>query len=147
VCTNIVQAEASWERQAGLEAITLLKTLMTGQCSNTIVNLPGNLRHGNAGFSDRLRILSDLTMDLGGFAIVTEKVIVHVGHCGQMTELFGGGTLEVLILDFVVEFLAFRIDLIAEDFGKGNSRRSGLLHFGNLLVLLLVTLTLLLATW
>jgi hypothetical protein len=146
MCTDVVQAEASWERQSGLEGITLLKTLVASQCSNAVVNLAGNFRHGYSWLCDCLRILTDLAMNLCGFAIVAKEVVVHVSHRGHMAELFGSGALEVLILDIVLDYLAFRIGLIAEDVGKGDSRRSGLLHFGSLLVLLLVTLSLLLVT-
>jgi hypothetical protein len=144
VCADVVQAKSRRERQTCLEGITLLKTLVTSQCSNTVVNLPSKLRHGNTGLGDRLRILANLAMNLCGFAIVAEELVIHVTHCSLVTDLFSSSTLEILVFDVVLYNLTLRIDVIAKDVGQCNSRRSRLLHVGCLLVLLLVSLSLLL---
>jgi hypothetical protein len=144
VCPDVVQAKSRRERQTCLEGVTLLKTLVASQCSNAVVNLPGKLRHGNTGLGDRLRILANLAMNLCGFAIVAEELVIHVAYCSQVTDLFGSGALEILIFDVVLDNLTLRIDVIAKDIGQCNSRRSRLLHVGCLLVLLLVALSLLL---
>jgi hypothetical protein len=130
VCADIVQAKSRRERQTCLEGITLLKTLVTSQCSNTVVNLPSKLRHGNTGLGDRLRILADLAMNLCGFAIIAEELVIHVTYCSQVTDLFSSSTLEIFILDVVLDDLTFRIDLVAKDVGECNSRRGRLLHLG-----------------
>jgi hypothetical protein len=144
VCPDVVQAKSRRERQTCLEGVTLLKTLVASQCSNAVVNLAGNFRHGYSWLCDCLRILTDLAMNLCGFAIVAEELVIHVAYCSQVTDLFGSGALEILIFDVVLDNLTLRIDVIAKDIGQCNSRRSRLLHVGCLLVLLLVALSLLL---
>lgn len=70
VSTYVVQAEPGGKSHTGLESVSGFKTLVFGQCSNAILNLLGELAHGDAGPRDRLRILADLAMDFGSFAIV-----------------------------------------------------------------------------
>lgn len=83
-------------------------------------------------------------MDLSGFAIVAEELIVHVSHHGYVTYFFDSSALEVLILNGILDNLALWINLVRKEVRKWDSGRSGLLRCGRLLTLLLVSLFLLL---
>ena len=70
VSSYIVRAESSRKSHAGFKSVSDFKTLVIGQRPDSIFNLLGKLAHGNAGLCDRLRMLADLAMDLGSFAVV-----------------------------------------------------------------------------
>jgi hypothetical protein len=88
-----------------------------------------------------------LTMDFSGLAVVAEEVIVHVGHGLEMTKLFSGGALEVVILGGILDDLALGIWLFTKDFRKCDSWRCRLLRGSSLLCFLLVALSLLLGAY
>jgi len=141
---NIVQAESSWEAQASFERIAFVEALMANQCSNAVVNLMSKSGHGNTWLGNAPSVIADLTVDFSGFAVVAKEVVVHVGHCLEMAKLFRCGSLEVVILRSILDYLSFRIWLITEDVGKRHSWRDCLRRSGSLLRLLLATLSLLL---
>jgi hypothetical protein len=65
-------------------------------------------------------------MDLGGFAIVGQELIVHIIDNGYVTKLFSRGALKIFIASGIFKYLALRISLIVIEVGKCNSRRSRL---------------------
>ncbi len=140
----VVQAEPSRKSHAGFEGVSGLKTLMVGQCPDTILNLLGKLAHGNAGLCDRLHILADLAMDFGSFAIVTQKLIIHVFHDGEVAKFFSRGASKIVIVGDIFDDLALRISMTVKEVGECNPWRNRLLSTEYSAFLLLVTLSFLL---
>lgn len=87
---------------------------MTNQCTNTILNFLSQLAQWDTGFRDGLGILTDLAMNFGGFAIVTEEIVIHVIYHRQVPELLMSGALEVFIMNVILDNLAFWIRTVAE---------------------------------
>jgi len=92
-------------------------------------------------------VLADLAVDFGGFAVVVEEGVGHVGDGGEVPELFCCGALEVVVFDGVGRDLTLWVRASAEDVVECDSGRDRLLHFGSFLALLLLgTLALFLGT-
>jgi hypothetical protein len=117
VGTYVVQAKPRWKPKASFERVSRLKTLVTSQCSNTIIDLLSKPSHRNSGLSNRLGVVANLAMNLRSFAIVDQEVIVHVFDSGHVTDLFGRRALEVVILHGVIDYLALRISAAVEQVG------------------------------
>lgn len=141
MCADVVQAKACGERQSSFECVPFLQTCMSSEGSHAFVNFVRELGHRYTRLCDALSVLTDLTVDLSGFAIVAEEVIVHFSHRSHVADFFGGSAPEVLILDGILDDLALRIDLVRKEVGKWDPRKSTLLHVGRLLALLLIALS------
>lgn len=111
---NVVQAQASGEAHASFQGIAGLCSLVSDQSTHSIFDLIGELSHGDAWLGNHLHVLTDLTMDLGGLAVIIQEVLVHVAYCGQMAKLFCGRTLKIVISIEVADDLAFWIWLVLE---------------------------------
>ena len=144
VSSYVVQAEPGWKSHASFESISVPKALVFSQCSNAILDLLGKLAHGNAGLCDRPRILADLAMDFGSFAIVIQKLIVHVAQYGLVTQVFSRGALKVVSVSDIFDNFTFRISLVVNEAGERDPRRNCLLPAGLLLSFFLVALSFLL---
>jgi hypothetical protein len=85
---------------------------MASQGSYGIVNFVSKLSHRDTWPGDSLHVLANLTMDFCSFAIVAQEFIVHVAHCRQVTDFFSRGTLKIVVLDGILDDLAFWKELI-----------------------------------
>lgn len=104
----VVDAQTAGETHATFEVVALLKTLVTGQSADGVLNTLRDLRQGLAGLDVLLRILADLTVNLGTLAILLQEVIVHAV---EIAFFLVGCAIRVLILifdDFAFGVLAVR---------------------------------------
>ena len=136
--TNVVETKSSREAHASFESISGLKTLVTSQCSDAFFDLIGELAHRDTWFGDGLHVLTDLTMYLSGFAIVTQEVSIHVPDGILMAQFCGRGTLEIVIVDCVLDDFALRILVVRKDIGKCDPGWGCLLPTSGLLFLLVI---------
>ena len=127
VSSDIVQAKACREAHASFQGIAGLCSLVSDQSTHTAFDLVGELGHGDAWLGNGLDVLANLTMYLRGFAVIAQKVHVHVAYCGQMTKLFCGRTLKIIISVWVVYNPAFGIRLVLEDICERYAWRTRLL--------------------
>ncbi len=141
VRSHIVQAEPCREAHASFESIASLEGLVAGQSTHPILNRISKLIHRDAGLGYRLHVLPDLAVDFGGFAVVPQKIVVHIVDGGEMADLLGCGTLQVALS--VLNELTLRILLIRVQFSERQSRRTGLLWRLRLLLATLSFLVLL----
>jgi hypothetical protein len=141
VSSYIVQAKASWKPHAGFQSVAGLNALVAGQRPDAILNLLGKLAHGDAGLCDGLRILADLAVDFGGFAIVVQELVIHVVHHREVTKFFSRGSQKIVIFGGIFNNLTLWISLIVKEIGEFNSRRSCLVSGHSLPFLLLVSLS------
>lgn len=144
VSGDIVQAESGWKSHTAFEGVSSLKTLVANEGSHAFLDLISKVAHRNTWLGDSLHILTNLTMDFGGLAIVVEILIIHILQGSKMTDLLRCGALKVIILNGIFDNLAVREWLIMEDISERDSGRSGLLSSDRLLFLLLIVLSLLL---
>lgn len=131
VCSTVVDAQTAREAHTTLEVITFLQTLVACQGTYRIFNAFRNLGQGLTGLDVLLRILADLTVDLGTLAILLQEVIVHAI---EITLLLVGGAVGVIVQVFAD--LALGVLVIGEKVGDGDPWR-GALDLGATLLLLL----------
>ena len=84
VGSNVVETQTSWKAHPSFERISCLDGLVTNQSTHTVFDLVGELAHGDAGLCNRLHILADLTVYLGGFTVVVEVLVVHIADYRHM---------------------------------------------------------------
>ena len=138
MCTNIIQAQPSWESHPSFERVSGLETLMTTQCPNAFFNLVGEFAHSDARVRDRLHVLTDLTMNFGSLAVVGQELIIHILDSILMTEFCRSGSLEVLVENRVLDDLTLRVLVAVEDIGKCDPGWCSLLPLFLLVVLFLL---------
>jgi hypothetical protein len=132
---HVVQTKSSGEAHASLKSVPSIETLVTNECSNSILNLLSKLCHRYTRLRNRLHVLPDLTMDFGGFAIVGQEAVIHVIYGSQMAQLLVCCTFQVLIAAGVLDDFTLRILLSVEDGSEGNTRRDRLTVTASLLLL------------
>lgn len=131
VSSTVVDAQPTRETHATLEVVSFLQTLMTRQSSHRLFNALCDLCQGLAGLDILLRILADLTVNLGALAVLLQEVIVHAV---EIALLLVRGAIGIVVLVF--DDLAFGVCVIGEEVGHGYPRRRAL-DLGAALLLLL----------
>jgi hypothetical protein len=123
---DVVQAETCREAHASFQGISGTCSLMSDQSTHAVLDLVGELGHGDAWLGNPLHVSPNLTMDLSGLSIVAQEVLVHVADRRQMAKLLFRRTLKTVI-SIEAHSLTFRIWLVLEDICERHARGTCLL--------------------
>lgn len=108
----VVDGQTSRETHTGDEGVTLLETSVASQGTNAILDVLGDLGQGLAGLDALLRPLANLSVNLGGMAVVGKELLVG-GKVVEMALLLVGDALQVVV--GVFDFLALGVLLVGEE--------------------------------
>ena len=95
--SDVIQAQSGRKSHTSFKSIPSLSSLVTNQSTHTILNLVGELIQGDPRLCNGLHVLTNLTMDFGSFAVVTQEFIVHVVHNRQVAKLLIRGAVKILV--------------------------------------------------
>lgn len=104
---------------------------MTGQGTNAILDVLGNLGQGLAGLDALLRPLANLSVNLGGVAVIGQELLVR-GKAVEMALLLVGDAAQVVV--DVFDLLALGVLLVGEKLGDEDTRGFALAGRGLLLL-------------
>lgn len=108
----IIQRQTRREANPRFETPAGFESLVVEERADAVFNFMGDGSEGGSGLNRALRVLADLSVDFGGFAVVVEPLRVLGLETAEVTGFFVGGAEEVVVLVVLLigEELALRVD-------------------------------------